>query len=278
MSDIGVVGLVLILANGIISYKGFEDYDWFNSLKFEVEPILGQKDYKRLISSGFLHVNWTHLLFNMFSLYAFAGMLEHGLGSLNFAIIYFASLIGGNLLALYIHRHHGRYSAVGASGAVSGIIFASIALMPGMNLFLMFIPIPIPSWIFGLAYVGYSIYGIRSNHDNIGHEAHLGGAIIGMLISILLYPQSVTVNYLPILATAIPTVIFIYLILYKPHVLNIENPYKLEQRNHLTLDDRYNERRAERQKELNELLEKVKRHGLDSLSEYERKRLEDLSN
>ena len=116
MTEIGIIGLSLIVINIAFSYKGFTNALFFDSYKFEVERILINKDYKRLISSGFLHVSWTHLIFNMLSLYAFSGLLENQIGELNFLIIYFASLITGDLFALYIHRNHGDYSSVGASG------------------------------------------------------------------------------------------------------------------------------------------------------------------
>ena len=118
MTDIKIVGLILIIANFAFTYKGLNNRLFFDSYKFEVDRILINKDYKRLFSSAFLHVSWTHIIFNMFSLYAFSGLLESELGGIFFLLIYVASLLGGDLLALFVHRHHGDYSSVGASGAV----------------------------------------------------------------------------------------------------------------------------------------------------------------
>ena len=115
--------MVLIGLNVYISYKGFKSIIYFEKYKFIVDKILIGKDYKRIISSGFLHVSWSHLIFNMISLYLFSGLIESNLGILNLLLIYFASLIGGGLLSLYIHRGHADYTAVGASGAISGLIF-----------------------------------------------------------------------------------------------------------------------------------------------------------
>ena len=178
MTDTGTIVILLIIANLIVSYRGFKSESFFDTYKFEVDKILLDKDYKRLVTSGFLHVNRTHLIFNMFSLYLFSGLVESTTGGLKFLIIYFVSLVGGNLFTLFIHRNHGDYNSAGASGAICGVIFASIALFPGMEVGFFGLPFAIPGWVYGVLYVLYSIYGIKSRKDNIGHEAHLGGALI----------------------------------------------------------------------------------------------------
>ncbi len=277
MDDIGIAGFIIIVLNVLFSYKGFNNRTFFDGYKFHVDSILIRKDYKRLITSGFLHADWNHLIFNMISLYLFSGPLENRLGILSFVLIYLISLIGGNLLALYIHRNHGEYSAIGASGAVCGVIFASIALFPGMGIGFIFIPISIPSWVFGLLYVGYSIYGIKSQRDNIGHEAHLGGALLGMLFALAIQPSAFQNNYFTILIILIPTLTFIYFIITKPHILLINNLYYSKNRPHLNLEHKYNENRVNRQKELDKLLDKISKKGIESLSEKEKRRLEELS-
>lgn len=139
-----IFGLLIISANVIISYFGFTNSHFFESCTFHVDRILIKKEYKRLITSGFIHLDWGHLIFNMLSLFFFYDYVEMFLGNIEFVILYFGSLLGGNLLALYIHRQHGDYSAAGASGAVSGVIFASIALFPGMGVGAFLIPVHIP--------------------------------------------------------------------------------------------------------------------------------------
>src|SRR5215216_4521890 len=197
MTDTGIIALLLIIANVIFSYKGFTNQSFFDGYKFEVDRILINKDYKRLITSGFLHVSWLHLIFNMLSLFVFSGLIEFYLGEMKFLVIYFVSLIGADLFSLFVHRNHGDYSSVGASGAISGIVFASIALFPGMSIGLFIISMP--AWLYGIVYIAFSIYGIRSNKNNIGHEAHLGGAIIGMLVVLIMEPAAFLENYLTIL-------------------------------------------------------------------------------
>ena len=128
MSDTGVIGTLLLIFTGLTTYKGFSDFKFFEENLFEVDGILVHKEYKRIISSGFLHTSWLHFGFNMIALMSFSWSLELLFGYWKLLFIYFASLIGGNLLALFIHRNHGDYRAVGASGAISGVIFSSIIL------------------------------------------------------------------------------------------------------------------------------------------------------
>src|ERR1700754_3698361 len=205
MTDTGIIGLILIIANFAISYKGFTNEAFFDRYKFEVDKILINKDYKRLVTSGFLHVSWIHLIFNMLSLYIFSGMIESTLGIFQFVFIYFASLIGGELLSLLIHKNHGDYSSVGASGAVCGVMFAAVAIYPDMNIGFFLIPISIPAWIYALVFVLISIYGIRSQKNNIGHDAHLGGALVGMILALIMNPSALMANYGKILIILVPT-------------------------------------------------------------------------
>lgn len=277
MADSGIAGLVLIVITIAFSYKGFTNQTFFESYKFEVDSILVKKDYKRLISSGFLHIGWMHLIFNMLSLYLFSGLIEGNLGWWSFLVIYFASLIGGDLLSLYIHRNHGDYSAVGASGAVCGIIFASIALFPGLEVGFFGLPLSIPAWLYGVLYIAFSIYGIRSNKDNIGHDAHLGGALIGMAVALLMQPSAIADNYLTILLIAVPTLVFIYLIITRPHILMVDNFYFKTHKNHYSIDHQYNAERNDQQEEIDRILDKINRKGMESLSKKEKETLTEYS-
>jgi membrane associated rhomboid family serine protease len=277
MAGTGMISLLLIIANIIFSYKGFTNESFFEGYKFEVEKILVDKDYKRLITSGFLHINWTHLILNMISLVLFSASIESYLGSLPFLAIYFASLLGGDLLSLFIHRHHGDYSAVGASGAVCGVIFSFIALFPGSSIGFFFIPFPIPGWLYGLAYVLYSIYGIRSKKDNIGHDAHLGGALIGMLVALLMHPAAFTENTTAIIIIAVPAVLFICLIIAKPHFLLIDNFFYNAHHHYYDVDHKYNFNKANQQGEIDRILDKISRSGMKSLNKKEKQTLDEYS-
>jgi membrane associated rhomboid family serine protease len=267
------LSLLIIIINVLISYKGFRDASFFQKYKFEVDGILIGRQYNRILSSGFLHVGWVHLIFNMLAFYYFSFEVGQNLGLANILIIYFGSLAAGNLFALYIHRNHGDYSAVGASGAVSGIIFSSIIIFPETKIGILFIDGGIPGWAFGIIYILFSIYGIKSKKTNIGHEAHLGGAIAGILISLMLQPSLFQAHSIVIALFLFPFIIFLSLVITRPEFLLIDNyfsyrikRYKLEQGQNLTHEE-----------ELDALLDKINKRGIESLSKFEKKRLEELS-
>ena len=276
MEEIGILTLSLIIANGIVTYKGLKNFRFFDKYSFNVDQILVNKDYMRLITSGFLHANWTHFAFNMLTFYFFSESLEATLGIPAFLLLYFGSLIGGNLLALYIHRNYPDYTAIGASGAVSGLVFSTIGLYPGIGIGFILLPFYIPAWLYGIAYVLYSIYGIKSQRDNIGHEAHLGGGIVGLLIAILLKPNVLKYNYLPIILILIPSISFLLLIIKKPHFLIIQNPFS-KSKGVLTVEDKYNSIKISKQEELDRILDKIHKKGFNKLSKQEKDRLKELS-
>ncbi|GAA4243154.1 rhomboid family intramembrane serine protease [Winogradskyella psychrotolerans] len=214
MDNLGIslVTIIIIAANVIISFKGFDDRGFFEKYKFNVGSIK-RGEHVRMLSSGFLHADTTHLLFNMFTLYFFADAVVAGLGNFHFIIIYFGSLIFGNLLSLYFHQNEYWYSAIGASGAVTGILYSAILLQPDMSLYMFFIPIPIPGYVFGIGYLLYSIYGMKNKIGNIGHDAHFGGAVGGYVVTLLLMPSLFKTNLGYVGLLAIP--IIILFVLYK---------------------------------------------------------------
>ncbi|MBU2527390.1 MAG: rhomboid family intramembrane serine protease [Bacteroidetes bacterium] len=211
------IGLIVIAANVLFSYKGFENYAFFERYKFNIAAVRNG-DSIRILSAGFLHVDWTHLLFNMLTFYFFEGVVSGYLGNTKMLLIYFASLLFGNVLTIVLHKNEPYYSAVGASGAVTGILYAAILLQPGMDLFLFFIPIPIPAYVFGIGYLLYSIYGMKTRSDNIGHSAHFGGAVGGYLLTLLFAPWLVTENLKMVLLLAAP-IVLLY-VLHKTGKLN----------------------------------------------------------
>lgn len=210
MGDLNLVTIAIIAANVIMSMKGFKDRAFFEKYKFNSGAVRrGEKI--RIFSSGFLHVDTSHLFLNMLTLYFFADVVISSLGSLSFLIIYMASLVLGNLFSYFFHKNDDLYSAVGASGAVSGIIYAGILLYPEMSLYLFFIPIPIPAYVFGIGYMFYSIYGMKKQIGNIGHDAHFGGAVGGYLLTLLFAPWIFTSHLLMVVLLAIPIILLFFL-------------------------------------------------------------------
>jgi membrane associated rhomboid family serine protease len=272
MNNLAIAGLILIAANLWVSYRGFNKPAFYQRFLFDVDRILIGKEYGRMITSGFLHVGWLHLIFNMLTLYAFSEALEVYMGTGPFLLVYFAALLAGNLFSLFVHRNHGDYTAVGASGAVSGIMFAFITLFPTMEIGLFGLPLHIPGWTYGVLYVFISILGMRNRWGNIGHEAHLGGAVIGALIAILLYPTMAMDNILYTVLMLLPSVLFMLLVIVRPGTL-LTTPAE-QKRGRYSMEDRYNLQRKTKQQEIDRILDKLHRNGMKSLTKKEKEDLE----
>jgi len=206
ITSMNIILIAIIAITILISWKGFNDISFFRKYEFHIGSIRSGEQI-RMVTSAFLHADFGHLLFNMLTLYFFAPVVIEYLGGITFLLIYIGSLISGSLLTLVMHKDEYSYRAIGASGAVTGILYSAILLQPDMSLYLFFIPIPIPAYIFGIGYLLYSIYGMKAKNDNIGHTAHFGGAIGGYVITILKVPEMLTENTLMVILLAIPIVI-----------------------------------------------------------------------
>lgn len=199
--------LIAIIAVTILfSLKGLNDVAFFRKFEFHIGSIRAGEQI-RMVTSGFLHADMGHLFFNMFTLYMFAPVVINYFGSASFFLIYMASLVFGSLLTLLMHKNDYSYRAIGASGAVMGVLYSAILIDPNMNLYLFFIPIPIPAYLFGIGYLLYSIYGMKAKNDKIGHTAHFGGAVGGYLITLSKEPTMLVDNTLMVVLLAIPIII-----------------------------------------------------------------------
>ena len=199
MLNIYLIGI--IIANVIISLKGFKDQLFYRKYQFHVGSIRSGEQI-RMISSGFLHADEMHLAFNMLTLYFFAPYVYEYIGNFSFLLVYFGSLIFGSLLTMVFHGNEYSYRAVGASGAVTGIVYSAILLEPRILIYGF-----IPGYLFGIAYLLYSIYGMKSRRDNIGHTAHFGGAIGGYAITLIKDPILFQENTFEVVLLAIPIII-----------------------------------------------------------------------
>jgi membrane associated rhomboid family serine protease len=272
-STVDLIIIALIVVISFSSWKGLNDSRFFERYVFEVDPILIDKQYYRILSPGFLHLSWMHLIFNMIALYTFGGSVGMMLGVRNFLLLYFVSLVAGNLLALFIHRNHGDYSAAGASGAISGVMFACILFFPDANIGFPFIPeLSIRAWVFGVLYLLVSIYGIKNKTGNIGHEAHVGGAIAGILTALALMPELLWEEPWLVAALLVPFTVFMVLIVTKPEVLLIDGYWGFQQTKSKPLKKSLSD-----EEQLNILLDKMGSRGIEALSKSDRNLLEKLS-
>lgn len=246
----------------------------FDKYLFRVDDILIHREFYRMISAGFLHVDWLHLGFNAFSLYFFGRAVEAELPLLQYVLLFLGSIIGGNLLALFIHREHGDYSAVGASGGISGIMFAFTLLYPDVGIQFILIPIPVNAVVFSFLYILVSIYGTKSGRGNIGHEAHLGGAVTGLALAALIRPDVFLEHWTTFLILFVPTLLYLIVIRRKPEVLLIDGYSRY-------LGRRFAEKRKEKkerkgksgEEEIDRILDKINRSGMESLTRKEKKKL-----
>lgn len=213
--------LILVIAiTAIISFVAPNGSPNFEKYKFNVGAIVHRKEYIRLLSAGFLHADIMHLVFNMLTLYFFGPIVIDGFGNFGFILIYLGSILLGNFFSLFIYKKQPWYSAIGASGGVSGVLFASIALNPDIGIYMFFIPIPIPGYIFGLVYFGYSVYMMLNprQQDNIGHAAHLGGAFFGLVYAVAIQPQAAMSNLLYIGIMSLPLIYLSYEIFIRKRI------------------------------------------------------------
>jgi membrane associated rhomboid family serine protease len=285
--------LLVIAITCWVSFLGFRDPAFEERYLFWPEAILAWRQSYRLVTNGFLHLDLPHLVMNMVSLYFFGPLIERVFGPTQFLTIYLAAIIGGSLLALYVHRYHD-YRALGASGGVAGIIFAYIFLFPGGSINIYFLPIGIPSWLYAIIYLAGSFYAMQRGMSNVGHDAHLGGALVGLFTAASFHPSAV--RYHPWWFAGITTgsiLLFIYMA-RNPLFLPLEGvdftkakarPAKRSAR--FSIRSVFSFLRKSRaaprlssrpEQEADTILRKISESGFDSLTEEEKKMLKEISN
>jgi membrane associated rhomboid family serine protease len=261
-----ITNWVLIITTVLVSWRAFRDPGLLEKLIFEPRAILAYKEYHRLLTSALVHANGNHLIGNMLTLYFFGSSIEQGYSPAVLLFIYLVSILGGSALSLWLHRNH-EYRALGASGGTCGVLFAAILFFPGMSVYLFFVPIPIPGWLFAIGYLAYSFVGMRKGWGNIGHDAHIGGALMGLLTAALLDPRAVERSpglFTTILVLGI--VAFVYL--WKSPLLLPSRRQRFDAEPMPPKIDRRKQTVSE--EEVNAVLEKVGRTGVQSLTDRER--------
>lgn len=182
------VASLILLFTVITSIYAFNDNGLYG--KFMLHPYSVSRKHKvyTLITSGLIHGDWMHLIFNMITFFSFGFPLERAIGSWQFGLIYFLGLILSDIPTVIRHKNDMWYNSLGASGAVSAVLFSAILLNPFTTMYI--IPIPIPIWaiVFGPLYLIYCVYASRQSRDNINHDAHFFGALTGMIVTVLIVP------------------------------------------------------------------------------------------
>jgi membrane associated rhomboid family serine protease len=187
------ITLVLIVVTGLVSWAAFNNPKLLERLILWPPAIDRRKQYDRLITHGFIHADFGHLLFNMITLYFFGSQIERlflpYIGWIGFTLFYLSAIVVAILPTYLRHRHDAQYRSLGASGAVSAVLFAFILVDPWSKIYIFLIPIGIPAVLFGALYIGYSIWMDKRGSDNVNHSAHLWGAGYGVLFTLVMEPR-----------------------------------------------------------------------------------------
>ncbi|GHA70481.1 rhomboid family intramembrane serine protease [Cognatilysobacter bugurensis] len=182
--------LIVIAVTVLVSWLAFQRPRLLERLILWPPAIDKKRQYDRLVTHGFIHADWQHLLFNMITLFFFGQTIEplfaDYMGPLGFVLFYLSAIVVAILPTYLRHRHDPSYRSLGASGGVSAVLFAFILLKPWSLIFVFFLPVP--AIVYAVAYVGYSFYAERLGHDNVNHSAHLSGAAYGVLFMLLMDP------------------------------------------------------------------------------------------
>ena len=192
-----MVTLIIILITAAVSILCFTGRLNINALIFNAYQVWHRKQWYRMLSYGLVHGGWGHLIFNMLTLYFFGPVVEQYFsaafgttaGAVLYALLYVSAIAVSTTGDLLKYRNNPYYNAVGASGAVSAILFASIMFEPKMGIYIFMIPIPVPGYVFAPLYLVYCWYMAKRNRDNIGHTAHFWGAVYGLLFPLLCKPS-----------------------------------------------------------------------------------------
>ena len=268
--------IIVLVVTALASFYAFQRPDIREKWIFNPQAILAHKEFYRMITCGLIHADWVHFAFNAFSFYSFARSIEINYGAKTMLLIYGSTIVGGSVLSLIIHRHH-EYRALGASGGVCGLIFASIFLLPRSSITVFPLPIGVPAYLYAVLFLAGSFVAHRRGTGNIGHDAHLGGAIVGLLVAAAMYPALIFAA--PWMFAGVLALVILWVLIFDPLHLaswdfgSKEVPAAGERLRRYQENSERNKKMAE----LDGLLDKVADNGIQSLSNAQRKKLEQLS-
>ncbi len=188
--------IVIVAITVLVSWMAFNNRALLERLILWPPAVERRKQYDRLVTHGFIHADWMHLIFNMVTLWSFGtaveGVFSEWITPVGYVLFYLSAIVVAILPTYLRHRHDANYRSLGASGGVSAVLFAYILFDPWSKLIIFPIPVPIPAFVFALLYVGYSIWMDRRGGDNVNHSAHLWGAAYGVLFTLILEPRVFT--------------------------------------------------------------------------------------
>ena len=196
--NVAPVASLIFVFTLITSLYAFNDNQLYGKFMLHPYSIAKGNKYFTFITSGLIHADWMHLFFNMFTFFIFAFQLEAMIGHWQFALLYFASLILSDIPTVIKHKDDYRYSSLGASGAISGVLFSYILFKPLSMIGVMFIPMP--AIVFGVLYLFYCMYMSKNSRDSINHDAHFFGALTGLILTVILVPGVIS-NFITELAS-----------------------------------------------------------------------------
>ena len=187
------ITLIIVLVTALVSWRAFNDQSLMGRLILWPPAVERNRQYDRLVTYGFVHADWMHLLFNMITLWSFGSAVERVFSDwitpVGYVLFYLSAIVVSILPTYIAHRRDPNYRSLGASGGVSAVLFAFILFDPWSKLIVFPIPVPVPAFVFAILYVAYSIWMDRRGRDNVNHSAHLWGAAYGVLFTVLLEPR-----------------------------------------------------------------------------------------
>ena len=245
-----------------------------------VDRILEKNQHYRLWSALWIHHHWTHLLLNTLMLLGFGYAIEGPLDTTNFLFVFLVSGVGGNMLALFVSRddQSGQSHAIGAAGGISGVLMVSLTLSPSLTLSVPSLAILLPLWPLAIAFLAVSVFAVKSDHGTTSHDAHLGGAIIGLLLSPVVASDPLQTTLWLAMVFLLPTVVLFYALVKAPEVMSTRASASV---GHSVVasewvggvDTLLDERDVTLEDETNALLDRINQSGYHSLSDHEQERL-----
>ena len=286
MENLAVVVNAIIFANLVISTKGLSSTSFLKRHGLVVDKVLTGREYRRLWSASWVHAHWSHLLLNTIMLFCIGFGVNWQIGVASFLFLFLMSQLGGNLIALFTYRDDGsgQYDAVGAAGGISGLLFAGVALSPSLSVVVPLVGFTLPVWPLAIVFLSVSIFALKPYSGTMIHDAHLGGAIVGLLLTPLVAP-AILQNTLWIgIGISTPIIVLFYALIKAPEniitqTLSLPTDGTLSSweaaesavvshhaLDYLTVDD-----------EMDALLDKINQQGYHNLSHYELERLQSIS-